>query len=74
MVYKIVKNWKSNDRDAHEITVYKYNYNHDEMVRYSREGDDLSIRTFNVFGIQYPKIQTFDLRNGEKKWFQYGVN
>jgi len=37
MAYKIVKEWKSKDGSQHEITVYKYNYTKDEMVRYWKE-------------------------------------
>ena len=37
MVYKLVREWKSESGDAHEITVYKYNMNHDEIVRYNYE-------------------------------------
>jgi len=47
MVYKLIKEWKSPDPnyDCHEITVYKYNISHDEMIRYTREGNELMIRT-----------------------------
>lgn len=33
MAYKLVKEWNGEIGD-HEITMYKYNISHDEMVRY----------------------------------------
>ena len=33
----MVKEWKSKDGLQHEITVYKYNISHDEMIRYWKE-------------------------------------
>jgi len=37
MAYKIVNEWKSKGGEQHEITIYKYNYTKDEMVRYTKE-------------------------------------
>ena len=71
MAYKIIKEWKSKERDAQEITIYKYNYNHDEMVRYTREGTELMVKTFVCAGNQYEEL--YDLRDGEKKWWNYNI-
>ena len=48
MVYKLINEWKSDDGNTHEITVYKYNLNHDEMIRYCKSGahQDIIKRTF----------------------------
>jgi len=51
MVYKIVKEWEASDRDAQEITIYKYNYNHDEMVRYTREGEEHELTIWTLSNI-----------------------
>ena len=40
MVYKIVNEWFSEDRKAHEITIYKYNYSFDLVMRYNYEQGD----------------------------------
>ena len=37
MVYKIINEWFSEDRKAHEITIYKYNYSFDLVMRYNYE-------------------------------------
>jgi len=35
MVYKLINEWFGiEELQEHEITVYKYNLNHDEMIRY----------------------------------------
>jgi len=72
MVYKMIKEWKSDERNAHEITIYKYNYTCDEMVRYSKEGFELMIQTFVAGGKIYEEL--WDLRDGEKKWWNYNQN
>ncbi len=59
MAYKIVKEWKQGSE--HEITVYKYNYNKDEMVRYYKSDyvDAVEIRTFYVFQNCDPKMDYY---------------
>lgn len=44
MVYKIISEWKSNDRNAHELLVYRYNYSWNCLVSYNREGNSLEIK------------------------------
>ena len=71
MVYKLINEWKGNN-DEHEITIYKYNYNHDEMVRYNKtQGSVLTIKTLVATKFQYE--ETYDLRDGEKKWWNYNT-
>lgn len=48
MAYKIVKEWKSKDGLQHEITVYKYNYTKDEMVRYWMENNQVLVQFHSV--------------------------
>lgn len=69
MVYKLIYEWKK-DRQ-HEISMYKYNYNHDEMVRYNKEGNELMIRTFIAIDNKYEEL--YDLRDGIKKWWNYNT-
>ena len=49
MAYKLIKEWKGVLGD-HEITMYKYNISHDEMVRYyldpTSEETRVIIRTY----------------------------
>ncbi len=41
MVYKLINEWKGvPELGEHEITVYKYNISHDEMVRYFYDGNN----------------------------------
>ena len=70
MVYKLISEWKSKDTDAHEITIYKYNLSHDEVVRYNKEGFELK-KTTQVFGMEKQFEELYDLRDGEKKWWHY---
>jgi len=65
MVYKLIFEWKSTEREAHEITIYKFNYNHDEMVRYTKEGNELIVQTFLAIENQYEVL--YDLTNGVKR-------
>ena len=55
MAYKMIKDWESPDGNEHEITVYKYNLSHDEMVRYykSKSMDAVEIRIYPI-GNQLP--------------------
>lgn len=47
MAYKLIKEWKGiKSRNEHEITVYKYNISHDEMIRYYRWDNKLTITTY----------------------------
>ena len=48
MAYKIVKEWKSKDGSRHEITVYKYNYTKDEMIRYWKVNGKVSVNFYSV--------------------------
>lgn len=34
MVYKLISEWKNPEGTEHEILVYKYNLNHDELLKY----------------------------------------
>ena len=68
----MVSEWKSKETDAHEITVYKYNLSHDEVVRYNKEGFEL-MKTTQVFGMPKQFEELYDLRDGEKKWWNYNI-
>lgn len=47
MVYKLINEWKGiPELKEHEITVYKYNISHDEMVRYFYNGEEVRKETF----------------------------
>lgn len=48
MTYKLIKHWKGiPELNEEEITIYKYNISHDEMVRYFRNSQgDIVIRTY----------------------------
>ena len=50
MAYKLINEWKSPEGlNEHEITVYKYNLNHDEMIRYFKgDGDFVEKKTFFI--------------------------
>ena len=48
MFYKLISEWRSPNGIEHEITVYKYNLSHDEMVRYFKTADSLTIKTFPI--------------------------
>ena len=70
MVYKVISEWRSKETDEHEVTIYKYNYSHDEVRRYNKEGFELLIAT-QVFGNSKMFEECYDLRDGEKKWWNY---
>ena len=58
MVYKLINEWKSKDGSAHEITIYKYNLSHDEVIRYNYEkGDDYVSFKSQCFGHESGMIE-----------------
>lgn len=69
MVYKVISEWE--DENTHEVMLYKYNYNHDEMVKYwfLKNHNELQVLTFVCTTPQYK--ETYDLRDGLKKWWNY---
>ena len=71
MVYKLISEWKS--EDCHEVIIFKYNYNHEEMVKYwyHPKHNELRILTFVINEAQY--TQKFDTRDGAKKWWNYNT-
>ena len=72
MVYKLIREWKSPNGLEHEMRIYKYNYNHDEMVIYFKpDANELRINTHVLGDAQYKA--TYDLRNGVKKWWNYNT-
>ncbi len=72
MVYKLISEWRSPNGLEHEVRIYKYNYNHDEMVVYLKTGSmDLKIKTHVLGEAQYE--ETYDLRDGAKKWWNYNT-
>ena len=54
MVYKIIDEYER--EDLHELTIYKYNINHDEMYRYivDKLRNELEIYCMNAI---YGKVQ-----------------
>ena len=40
MAYKIINEWWSKDGKSHEITIYKYNYSFDLVMRYNYTAGD----------------------------------
>ncbi|GAG06240.1 unnamed protein product [marine sediment metagenome] len=70
MVYKIISEYRNDV--IHEITMYKYNLNHDVMMRYvyEAEANTLDILT-QTHGIE-SKCVSYDTRSGTKPWYQYG--
>ena len=70
MVYKLISEWRGKE-GAHEITMYKYNLNHDEMVRYHCQGTELLKQTYVAGGKTYEEC--YDLRDGEQKWWNYNT-
>ena len=66
MVYKLVKEWKSPDPnyDCHEITIYRYNINHDDMIRYTREGTQFIMRIYPTWSNNHQEY-LYDYRDGK---------
>ena len=51
MVYKIINEWFSEDKKSHEITIYKYNYSFDLVMRYNyTEGEKYVTFASQSFG------------------------
>ena len=48
MVYKLINEWRCEDGLAHEISVYKYNLNHDELIRYFCEGKKVRKQIYSI--------------------------
>ena len=72
MVYKLISDWRSPNGLEHEVRIYKYNLNHDELVIYFKTGsNELKINTHVLQGKHYEEI--YDLRDGEKKWYNYNT-
>ena len=60
MAYKLIKEWRSPNGLEHEITVYKYNIGHDEMVRYFKTPNSLEVFTYPVL-CQEPRVKYMEL-------------
>ena len=51
MAYKIINEWWSKDGKSHEITIYKYNYSFDLVMRYNYSAGDKRVAfTSQSFG------------------------
>ena len=69
MVYKLISEWKS--EDVHEIVVCKYNYSHEEMVKYWYHPKHHELRKqTSIFGGRLYN-EKYDTRSGAKKWWNY---
>jgi len=55
MAYKIINEWWSESGKSHELTIYKYNLSHDEVIRYHYDlGDKYVTFAWQMFGV--PKM------------------
>ena len=52
MVYKLISEWKGiEELGEHEITVFKYNISHDEVVRYNLDEEgNLTVKHYYTCG------------------------
>ena len=69
MVYKIINEWFSEEKDAHSLVICKYNISHEEMIMYYYQNHELTVDT-QIFGGNRIE-QLYDTRDGEKKWWNY---
>lgn len=65
MGYKIINEWFSKDGRSHEITIYKYNYSFDLVMRYNyTEGDKYVTFTSQSFGSKVGMLEgKFEVKN-----------
>lgn len=70
MVYKLINEWKSEDGKSHEITVYKYNIGHDEVIRYNYESKndyiDIKEKSFGPSEMKEYVYVQYDKQNIEE--------
>ena len=67
MAYKIINEWWSKDGKSHEITIYKYNYSFDLVMRYNYSAGDKRV-TFasQSFGSTVGMLEgSFEVKNLE---------
>ena len=58
MAYKIINEWFSEDRKSHELTVYKYNYSFDLVMRYNyTQGDKYVTFASQTFGSKHGMLE-----------------
>ena len=69
MVYKLISEWKN--ENCHEIIIFKYNYNHEEMVKYWYHPKHSELRIMTFMCIEPKYTEKYDTRNGNRKWWNY---
>jgi hypothetical protein len=58
MVYKLISEWRSKDGLSHELTVYKYNYSFDLIMRYHyKQGDKCVTFASQTFGSEQGMLE-----------------